>query len=211
MPFVSSIKKNSHFSFRYFISYGNSVSKATVCTTGTIVRSWYSIFFNDSTAPWGPRPPHFPRLHDHTFRHTTFGRTPLDEGPARHRDLYLTTHNTHKGQTSMTPVGFEPTIPASERPQTHALDRTATGIGSGYSTRLQTLERLSDLSSTCGDTNAIRDAVLHNKSSILERMLRNIKAKKKIKMIYLCKLQRGPEQEKINLALYCFRKRGHFH
>jgi hypothetical protein len=30
------------------------------------------------------------------FRHTTVGRTPLDEGPARRRDLYLTTHNTHK-------------------------------------------------------------------------------------------------------------------
>jgi hypothetical protein len=26
------------------------------------------------------------------------------------------------------PRGFEPTIPASERPQTHALDRAATGI-----------------------------------------------------------------------------------
>jgi hypothetical protein len=35
------------------------------------------------------------------FRHTTLGRTPLNEGPARHRDLYLTTHNTHKRQTSM--------------------------------------------------------------------------------------------------------------
>jgi hypothetical protein len=29
----------------------------------------------------------------------------------------------------MTPVGFEPEIPASERPQTHALERAATGIG----------------------------------------------------------------------------------
>jgi hypothetical protein len=29
----------------------------------------------------------------------------------------------------MDPAGFEPTIPASERPQTHALDRAATGIG----------------------------------------------------------------------------------
>jgi hypothetical protein len=29
----------------------------------------------------------------------------------------------------MPPVGFEPTIPANERPQTHALDRAATGIG----------------------------------------------------------------------------------
>ena len=31
-----------------------------------------------------------------TFRHTTIGRTPLDEGSARRRDLYLTTHNTRK-------------------------------------------------------------------------------------------------------------------
>jgi hypothetical protein len=35
------------------------------------------------------------------------------------------TDNTHKRQTSMPSEGFEPTIPASERPQTHALDRVA--------------------------------------------------------------------------------------
>jgi hypothetical protein len=29
----------------------------------------------------------------------------------------------------MPPVRFEPTIPASARPQTYALNRTATGIG----------------------------------------------------------------------------------
>jgi hypothetical protein len=29
----------------------------------------------------------------------------------------------------MPPVGFEPTMPVSEQPLTHALDRTATGIG----------------------------------------------------------------------------------
>jgi hypothetical protein len=29
----------------------------------------------------------------------------------------------------MTPVDFEPTISAGERPQTYALDRAATGIG----------------------------------------------------------------------------------
>jgi len=29
----------------------------------------------------------------------------------------------------MTPPGFEPAIPASERPQTHALNSAATGIG----------------------------------------------------------------------------------
>jgi hypothetical protein len=65
-----------------------------------------------------------------TLRHTTLGRTPLDEGPACRRDLYLTTHNTHNRQTSMPLVRFEPTIPASERPQTDALDRAATAIGS---------------------------------------------------------------------------------
>jgi hypothetical protein len=32
-------------------------------------------------------------------------------------------------QTSMPPVGIEPTVSAGERPQTYALDRAATGIG----------------------------------------------------------------------------------
>ena len=68
-------------------------------------------------------------LRSHSFRQTTVGRTPLDESSARRRDLYLTTHNTHNRQTSMPPAGFESTIPPSERPQTHALDRAATGTG----------------------------------------------------------------------------------
>jgi hypothetical protein len=29
----------------------------------------------------------------------------------------------------MPPAGFEPAIPVDDRPQTHALDRLATGIG----------------------------------------------------------------------------------
>ena len=69
----------------------------------------------------------FPRFHDH--RHATLCRTSLDEWSARRRGLYLTTHNAHKRQTSMLPARFEPTIPGSERPQTHALDRADTGIG----------------------------------------------------------------------------------
>ena len=62
-------------------------------------------------------------------RRATDGRTPLDEWSIRRRDLYLTTYNTHNRQTSMPPVGFEPTIPAGERPKTYALDRAATGTG----------------------------------------------------------------------------------
>ena len=81
---------------------------------------------------WSPkwaRASSFTRFLDHTQRRATVGRTPLDEWSARRRDLYLTTHNTHNRLASMPPVGFEPTVSASERPQTHALDRAATGTG----------------------------------------------------------------------------------
>jgi hypothetical protein len=52
----------------------------------------------------------------------------MDEGSARLRD-HLTTHNTHKRQISMSLSGFEPVVPTSNRPQTLALDRSATEIG----------------------------------------------------------------------------------
>jgi hypothetical protein len=65
----------------------------------------------------------------HSCRNTTLGRTPLDVWSARRRDLYLTTDNTYKRQTYMSPAGFKPAIPASEKPETYALDRVATGIG----------------------------------------------------------------------------------
>jgi len=76
----------------------------------------FSFFVNGSTAlvglglltVWGS---------DITLRHTTLGRTPLEEWLACCRDLYQTTHNTHKRQTNIhAPVGFEPTIPASTQP-----------------------------------------------------------------------------------------------
>ena len=44
-------------------------------------------------------------------------------------DFYLKTHNTQKRETPITTTGFESAIPASERLQTHALDRAATVIG----------------------------------------------------------------------------------
>ena len=61
----------------------------------------------------------FLRFLDHTQWRTTVGRTPLHAWSARRRDLYLTPHNTQQQtdrQTSMPPVGFEPTISAGERP-----------------------------------------------------------------------------------------------
>ena len=42
--------------------------------------------------------PHSWGFRDHTQRHTTVGRTPLDEWSARRRNLYLTTHNSHNRQ-----------------------------------------------------------------------------------------------------------------
>jgi hypothetical protein len=62
---------------------------------------------------------------DHTQTHTTVGRTPLDEGSARRRDLYLTTQTFTRNKHPCP----EPTVPASARPQTYALDRAATGTG----------------------------------------------------------------------------------
>ena len=84
-------------------------------------------FCHGATAPSGPGPPHYRRC-TITFICTTFGSTPLHEWSARRRELYLTKHIIHKRQTSTRPAGFEPTIPASERPQTHTLDLAATGI-----------------------------------------------------------------------------------
>jgi hypothetical protein len=90
-----------------------------------------------STAPTGPWPLHCPYI-EITLIHITLCRTHLDEGSARRRHLYLTTHNTQNRQTSITPAGFEPAIPASERPQTHALDLAVTGIFPGtYSSALK--------------------------------------------------------------------------
>ena len=77
------------------------------------------------------------RCTDHTQRRTTIGRTPLDEWLARRRDLYLTTHTLIR-QTSMPSAEIEPTTPAHERPQTHALEVAATGTSpyTGYFTTL---------------------------------------------------------------------------
>jgi hypothetical protein len=74
----------------------------------------FLIFFKCLDSPSGCVP--IRRGFEITLRHTTLGGTPLDKWSSRRRDLYLTTHNIHKGQTSMRPAGFEPTIVASEQP-----------------------------------------------------------------------------------------------
>ena len=55
-------------------------------------------FLPRRSSPTEPRPPHY-RGFMTTLRHTTLGRTPLDEWSARRRGLHLTTQNTHNRQT----------------------------------------------------------------------------------------------------------------
>jgi hypothetical protein len=65
--------------------------------------------------------------HTHTHAHThTPSKTPLNERSARFMGSYL--HNRHNRRTSMFSTGFKPAIPAIQRLQTYALDRTATKI-----------------------------------------------------------------------------------
>jgi hypothetical protein len=89
----------------------------------------FCFFLCHSPPPQWVRASSFTRFLDHTQRRTTVGRTPPDELSARRRDLYLTTRDTHNRETSMTSVGFEPTVSEDERTQTYALDRAASGTG----------------------------------------------------------------------------------
>jgi hypothetical protein len=64
-----------------------------------------------------------------TLRHTpqSVGLLWTRDRPVAETSTWQHKHCTR--QTSMPPLGFEPTIPASARPQTYVLDRAATGIG----------------------------------------------------------------------------------
>jgi hypothetical protein len=86
-----------------------------VCHCSTTATGYKPPFspLNGSTAPSEHRPPLCGSTI--TLGHTALGRTPLDQWSARCRDLYLTTHENHKRQTSVPQAGFEPAIPANER------------------------------------------------------------------------------------------------
>jgi hypothetical protein len=87
------------------------------------------IYFSSGVAAQhGPKPHHFLGF-EITHIDTTVGITPLNEGSARRRDPFLTTHNNHKRHTSMVAAEFELALPVSKRPQTVASDRSATGTG----------------------------------------------------------------------------------
>ena len=96
--------------------------KSRECRAVWVWRFVETYFFPWRNSPTGPVSPHY---RDFT---TTMGRIPLDEWSARRRDIYLTTNNYYDRHPCHRRVS-NPAIPASERPQTDALDRAATGKG----------------------------------------------------------------------------------
>ena len=111
-----------------FLQYSCLIVKCRP-TKYQVIKRWLLTFLAMvQQPPSGPGPLHY-RGFTITLRHTTLGRNPLLNWSARSTDLYLTAHNTHKDTNiHPPPTGFELITPASDRPQTHALDRAATGI-----------------------------------------------------------------------------------
>ena len=62
-----------------------------------------------------------------TLRHSTLGRTPLNEWSSRSRELYLTTHNAHNRHTYIKAPGeIRTRNPCNKPPQSHAIERATT-------------------------------------------------------------------------------------
>ena len=84
----------------------------------------FPYFGTTGPPPYWDRVSSFTRFIDHTI-----GRTLVGKWLVRRGDPYLKTHKIPNRHTTMYLAGIETTIWAGERPQTHALDRAATGIG----------------------------------------------------------------------------------
>jgi len=105
---LSHLRQNPGSCFRYF-----TISFKHLQSTNWPTFPCYVRFFSWPKSPSRPRPPLRGSLT--TLRHTTCGRTPLDDQSARRRNVQVKTQSIHKRQTSISPAGFEPAIPASER------------------------------------------------------------------------------------------------
>jgi hypothetical protein len=84
-------------------------------------------FFSWIHSPFWASDSSFSRPHDHTqTHHTRYGSPGRVISPTQRP---LPDNTKHSQETDRHPAVFEPAIPASERPQTHALDSADTGIG----------------------------------------------------------------------------------
>ena len=102
---------------------GANCTRLTICTVqGSPPQPPSS--YQGTIIPGGPLPAQC-RGFTIILRHITLGRIPLDEWSAKHRDLYVITHNTHKRQTLMPPRGIRTSNPS----EGVAAIRAATEIG----------------------------------------------------------------------------------
>ena len=102
------------------------VIKIDLDVTGANGKSLKNKKINGATAPSGLGPPHcrcFTIALRQITRYDSSGRviSPAQRPPPDNKQ--------HSRDTSMPPAGFEPTNPASEWSQIHALDPAVTGIG----------------------------------------------------------------------------------
>jgi hypothetical protein len=69
MNFIFSMCNSLHSFRRLLIVFGTIIVNLVFWRriSQDVVSSWSLFFSNGSTAPWGPRPPHFSRFHDHIF------------------------------------------------------------------------------------------------------------------------------------------------
>jgi len=104
---------------------------ATMHYHSTINLEFVCLFiFGATDPPSGPEPPHSRGFYiTHNNVPQSVGLLWTSDRLVAETSTWQHTHNTHNRQTSMPPVGLEPTISAGERPQIYALDRAATGTG----------------------------------------------------------------------------------
>ena len=120
---------NTDMASFFILQVVNDTAAHTAGTSAYKTSNFFFFYCGASTQFWGIGSPL--RGFTVTIKHTTLGRTPLEEWSAKRRGLYLLTYNNYKIQTSMPPAGFEPKIPASKRPQAYASDR-AVSVTSWY-------------------------------------------------------------------------------
>ena len=122
-PSFSRIRRSGHWESKNYFTSPVSWAWAQSCLN--------HIISSGETAPSGPGPRC--RGFTITLRHTTHSVELLwtSDQPEAETSIWQHTTLTRDGHPCP-PVGFEPTIPASGRPKTHALDHAATGIGKPY-------------------------------------------------------------------------------
>jgi hypothetical protein len=107
------------------VELGINIAMYELCVC-VCVCTYLWIFSYGATAPSGPRTPRyrgFTITHTHTHTHHSNGLIWTSDQPVEATSTRRQTTLARKIYSR-----FEPAIPTSERPQTHALDRVDTGI-----------------------------------------------------------------------------------